>query len=182
MGSYQALGKALSDSVQLYAPEIIYPRGCLITKVNTNTVDVLTIIGGEVTLHGVDYIGNPVVGDEAVLIPLNNNFNTSIVICKVYNNTIKEEITVNDITDTSNFITSDDIKNIIEEMDINYENYNMFKQEMEAYKQYIEEERLRDKEELLNEIEQKADKVHTHTFKEIFIDTDEIPYIDINEF
>ena len=38
------------------------------------------------------------------------------------------------------------------------------------------------KEELLNEIENKADEKHTHTFKDVYTDVKEIDYINIEDY
>lgn len=182
--NYAGLTKALQSTVELYTPDVLYPRQCKIVNINQNSIDVLTVIGGDVTLYDLDYIGTPIVGNEALLIPLNNNFNTSIVICKDTENnetvnidTINEE-QLKDITDKFDGDITEIENNLNEYLEL-LENY---KNDMEELKKYLEETMLNIKEELLNEIENKADEKHTHTFKDVYTDVKEIDYINIEDY
>lgn len=182
--NYASLTKALQSTVELYTPDVLYPRQCKIVNINPNSIDVLTVIGGDVTLYDLDYIGTPIVGNEALLIPLNNNFNTSIVICKDTEN--NETVNIDAISEEQLESITNKFDGNITEIENNLSEYlellENYKNDMEELKKYLEESILNIKEELLNEIENKADEIHTHTFKDVYTDVKEIDYINIEDY
>ena len=186
LADYTALNRALQNTVEKHTPDVLYPRYCKITNINQNSIDVLTVIGGDVNLYDLDYIGNPIIGNEGILIPTNNNFNTSIVICKDSKVINGENVKINSIDNKYlNNITSE-FENNISEIENNINEYNTlleeYKNNVEELKAIIKEAMLEDKKELLDEIEQKADKEHTHTFRDVYNDVNEIEYIDIEDY
>ena len=84
--AYQKLAQALNDSVQMYTPDVLYPRECLIINVNEDqTLKIKINIGDNVYLDNVKYIGIPKVGAIGLFVPLNNNYNEGYCICYIEN-------------------------------------------------------------------------------------------------
>lgn len=94
MTEYQKLNRRLQETVLLNSPDILTPKKCTITQINTEveTVSVDVQIGGLITLSGLSYYGTPVIGDEAILIPVYNDYNHSIILCREKETYTKEEI------------------------------------------------------------------------------------------
>lgn len=184
--NYAGLTKALQNTVELYTPDVLYPRQCKIVNINPNSIDVLTVIGGDVTLYDLDYIGYPIVGNEALLVPLNNNFNTSIVICKNIENINNESVNIDAVSEKQLKDIANKFDKNVTEIENNLNEYlellENYKKDMEELKKYFEETMLSIKEELLDEIGEKADEIHTHTFKEVYTDVKEIDYINIEDY
>lgn len=130
---YQKLAKALNDSVQMYTPDILYPRECLIVNVNENdTLKIKVNIGENIYLDEVRYIGIPKIDTIGLFIPLNNNYDEGYCIC--YNETtesLTENVIINNYVNSvteevneSEEETSDEISNETSEetqTNINYD-------------------------------------------------------------
>ena len=92
MTEYQKLNRRLQETVLLNSPDILTPKKCTITGITTEGVDVEVQIGGLITLTGLDHYGTPAIGDEAILIPVYNDYNHSIILCREKETYTKEEI------------------------------------------------------------------------------------------
>lgn len=94
MTEYQKLNRRLQETVLRNSPDILTPKKCTITQIDTEkeTVSVDVQIGGLITLSGLSYYGTPIIGDEALLIPVYNDYNHSIIICREKETYTKEEI------------------------------------------------------------------------------------------
>ena len=92
MTEYQKLNRRLQETVLLNSPDILTPKKCTIKQILDDKVAVDVQIGGLITLTGMDYYGHPQVGDEAILIPVYNDYNHSIVLCREKETYTKEEI------------------------------------------------------------------------------------------
>ena len=97
--SYQKLAQALNDSVNMYTPDVLYPRECLIIDVNEDeTLKIKVNIGENIYLDEVRYIGIPKTNSIGLFIPLNNNYDEGYCIC--YNETtesLTENVIINNI-------------------------------------------------------------------------------------
>ena len=97
--SYQKLAQALNDSVNMYTPDVLYPRECLIVDVNEDeTLKIKVNIGENIYLDEVRYIGIPKTNSIGLFIPLNNNYDEGYCIC--YNETtesLTENVIINNI-------------------------------------------------------------------------------------
>lgn len=157
MANYGALSRALQNTVELHSPDILFPKQCSIEMINKDTVNVSVTIGDDITLSNIEYIGNPKIGEKALLIPTDNDYNKSVVICK-------------------NFTTDNEdlISNLLHDYQIEIRNQIV---KILADKEYLTpiidsiKNELLDYEEKLNEsINSKADKVHEHKFEDIYTD------------
>lgn len=94
MTEYQKLNRRLQEAVILNSPDILTPKKCNITEINAEdeTVSVEVQIGGLITLTGLSYYGTPKVDDEAILIPVYNDYNHSIILCHEKETYTKSEI------------------------------------------------------------------------------------------
>lgn len=80
---YDSLEKQMKILIENLAPSTNYCKTCTITgKNNDGTVDVIADFGQQGKLTHRICIGNPNIGDIGVLIPLNDDWNNSIVISK----------------------------------------------------------------------------------------------------
>ena len=80
---YDSLEKQMKILIENLAPTTNYCKTCTITGKNTDgTVDVIADFGQQGKLTHRICIGNPNIGDLGVLIPLNDDWNNSIVISK----------------------------------------------------------------------------------------------------
>ena len=80
---YDSLEKQMKILIENLAPTTNYCKTCTITgKNNDGTVDVIADFGQQGKLTHRICIGNPNIGDLGVLIPLNDDWNNSIVISK----------------------------------------------------------------------------------------------------
>ena len=97
--SYQKLAQALNDSVNMYTPDVLYPRECLIVNINKDeTLKIKVNIGENIYLDEVRYIGIPKTNTIGLFIPLNNNYDEGYCIC--YNETtesLTENVIINNI-------------------------------------------------------------------------------------
>lgn len=94
MTEYQKLNRRLQETVILNSPDVLTPKKCNITSIDNEeeTVSVEVQIGGLITLTGLSYYGTPVIGDEAILIPVYNDYNHSIILCHEKETYTKSEI------------------------------------------------------------------------------------------
>lgn len=192
MANYNALSRALKESVEIHTPDILYPKKCTIKKIKDNLLDVIVTIGGDVELFNLEFIGNPIENESALLIPTNNSYTEAIVICKdfttinesIYN--IDEDIINNLMESYKIEIRNQVIKILAEKVDEDYltpiideiqNDLIEYQNLLGEYKDNLittQELMSGDKELLINAINDKADKEHTHTFEEVYTDNDEI--------
>lgn len=94
MTEYQKLNRRLQETVILNSPDVLTPKKCNITSIDNEeeTVSVEVQIGELITLTGLSYYGTPVIGDEAILIPVYNDYNHSIILCHEKETYTKSEI------------------------------------------------------------------------------------------
>ena len=92
MTEYQKLNRRLQETVLLNSPDILTPKKCTITEITEEGINVQVQIGGLITLRNLDYYGYPVIGEEAILIPIYNDYNHSIILCREKETYTKEEI------------------------------------------------------------------------------------------
>ena len=94
MTEYQKLNRRLQETVILNSPDVLTPKKCNITSIDNEeeTVSVEVKIGELITLTGLSYYGTPVIGDEAILIPVYNDYNHSIILCHEKETYTKSEI------------------------------------------------------------------------------------------
>ena len=110
--SYQKLAQALNDSVNMYTPDVLYPRECLIIDVNEDeTLKIKVNIGENIYLDEVRYIGIPKTNTIGLFIPLNNNYDEGYCIC--YNETT-ESLTENVIINNINSSETEEVNDVNE--------------------------------------------------------------------
>ena len=109
--SYQKLAQALNDSVNMYTPDVLYPRECLIIDVNEDeTLKIKVNIGENIYLDEVRYIGIPKTNSIGLFIPLNNNYDEGYCIC--YKDEIYSSFGRNILYDTQEMIVGTPPNNI----------------------------------------------------------------------
>lgn len=181
MANYGALSRALQNTVELHSPDILFPKQCSIEMINKDTVNVFVTIGGDITLSNIEYIGNPKIGEKALLIPTDNDYNKSVVICKNFT-TDNEDLISNLLHDYQIEIRNQIVKILADKVDKEYltpiidniknklldyeEKLNEYKNELTTLQEKIDN----DKQSMIESINSKADKVHEHKFEDIYTD------------